>query len=244
MYMDSTTFGSLEICLRNRNFGIQTLSGSDLLIFVLLFAPLDYRWVYTDYYYGAPHLGYDWWAIAVTTHGIMCYLLFIDYIGFGYRLIPTWKDILIAFIFLVFLGIPIIPLGLLSGFLVWDEIIIPSFLEVFALWWENIVSIAITEELFFRVILMNGLNQHLKQEDSIRKYNKGGWIGLLFSAIVFGLMHLPRRSGDIISHLLYASFAFISGLCYGGSYILSGNNIIAPVITHSVTDTVWAFLFR
>ena len=197
--------------------------------------------MYIEYYYGPPHLAYDWWAIAITVQGIFCYLLFAKQPGFGYRLIPSWKDILIAGIFLVLLGVPVIPLGLLSGFLEWDELLIPSsFMEVFSLWWENVVSIAITEELLFRVVLMNGLNTRMEGS----KYNKGGWMGLLFSSTVFGLMHIPRRNGDMISQALYTLFAFISGLCYGGAYILSGNNIIAPVLTHSLTDTIWAFLFR
>lgn len=245
VYIFFTSFGVLEYLFRRRDereFGKHSwngIIGGDLLIFVILFAPLDFRWFETDYFYGPRSLGYDWWALAITVLAIVGWKFCNNMPGFGYRLIPTWKDFLIGFLFAVLLGIPIIPLGLWTGFLNlnWDELVIPSFLDVICLWWENILTVAITEEIFFRVVLMNGINQ------GIKRYNRFGWVGLFCSSIVFGLMHLPRR-GELIPQLLYGLFAFIAGLCYGGSYILSGNNIIAAVISHSITDTVWAFLLQ
>jgi membrane protease YdiL (CAAX protease family) len=124
----------------------------------------------------------------------------------------------------------------LTGFLTWQSFRLPNLLDALCGWWENVLTVAITEEIFFRVVLMNGINQ------GITKYNKFGWIGLLVSATVFGLMHLPRRS-DIVEKALYGTFAFISGFTYGGAYIVSGNNIVAAVICHSFTDAIWSFLF-
>jgi len=83
---------------------------------------------------------------------------------------------------------------------------------------------------------MNGVNQSVKN-------NWNGWKGLLISSLCFGLMHWPRREGHLTQQILYASFAFVSGILYGQAYMLSGNNIVAGVITHSLTDTAWSFLF-
>ena len=115
----STSFGVLEYLFRRRDereFGKHSwngIIGGDLLIFVILFAPLDFRWFEIDYFYGPRSLGYDWWALAITVLAILGWKFCNNMPGFGYRLIPTWKDFLIGFLFAVLLGIPIIPLGII-----------------------------------------------------------------------------------------------------------------------------------
>lgn len=187
-------------------------------------------------------MDYDWWALAITVLALQGWLLFSDLPQFGYRLIPTWKDLVVGFGFLFFLGAPVLPIGLLTGFLEWQSLYVPNVIDVFCLWWENVLTVAITEEIFFRVVLMSGINAGFAASPKLFKYNKFGWVGLVFSSVFFGLMHLPRRE-DLLMQSLYGFFAFISGFVYGGAYLLSGNNIIAAVICHSVTDTVWAFFF-
>jgi len=46
-----------------------------------------------------------------------------------------------------------------------------------------------------------------------------------------------------MDQLSYAGFAFIAGLSNGAAYRYSGDNLLAPVLAHSITDTVWAFVF-
>ena len=153
--------------------------------------------------------------------------------GFGYRLIPHWRDPIIGIAVLIPLFIAIVPLGIYLGFLSWPPSSTPSFLDALSLWWENVLTVAITEELFYRCVMFNGINQTWP--------SKWNWKGLLLSSALFGLMHIPRES-KLDMQAMYACFATIAGALYACAYYLSGNNIIAAVISHSVTDTVWAFV--
>jgi len=209
----------------------------DVALWCLLFVPLDYRWYNIFYWSGPAGMSYDWWAVAITVLGIIGWGLLRDLPGFGYRLVPTFKDVYIGVGALLALAAVVVPLGLLTGFLQWPPAEIPTFWQVFTLWWENVLTIAITEELFFRVVVMNGLNMTVKN-------NWNEWFGLIASSLWFGLMHWPRRQGHLTQQILYASPAFVSGILYGKAYMLSDNNILAPVLTHSLTDTAWAFLFK
>jgi len=232
------TFGAI---LATQNLVKQKLSsedksftGLDIILWVVLFVPLDLRWIYTNYWVSPVGLGYDWWALAITLAGLIGWGIYREWNGFGYRLIPNLKDIGIAFGSLLGFGAIVIPLGLYSGFLHWPPENVPTFIEVFTLWLENVLTVAITEELFFRMIIMNGINQTFPTQSGI--------YGLLVSASMFGLMHWPREAGHLTLQMLYTSFAFISGLFYGEAYRWSGNNIIAAVLVHSWTDTAWSFL--
>lgn len=49
-------------------------------------------------------------------------------------------------------------------------------------------------------------------------------------------MHWPRVH-DLTSKLAYVALAFLAGLLYGSAYLFSGNNILAPAIAHTLTDT-------
>jgi len=205
-------------------------------LWCLLFIPLDYRWFNVYYWFGPAGMAYDWWALAITLLGVVGWGAFRGLPGFGYRLLPDLKDLGIAVGALLGLAAVVVPLGLLTGFLNWPPAHIPTFAQVFTLWLENVLTVAITEELFFRVVLMNGINVSVKN-------NWSGWFGILVSSLCFGLMHWPRREGHPIEQLIYASLAFVSGILYSQAYRLSGNNIIAAVLTHSLTDTAWSFIF-
>ena len=70
-------------------YGITT---ADVLLFLMLFVPLDLRWYYNGGFYEGPDgLAFDWWACAIT---VLCLLGLLilrpSFPGFGYRLIPSW----------------------------------------------------------------------------------------------------------------------------------------------------------
>jgi hypothetical protein len=114
--MISTSVGIIEYFLRMRNQveegrSWKGITGGDLLIFVLLFAPLDFRWVYNNYFYGPPSMGYDWWALAITVQALLGWKVFFNLPGFGYRLIPSWKDFVIGIGFMLVLALPVLPIG-------------------------------------------------------------------------------------------------------------------------------------
>jgi len=231
-------FGTCFVCLASNDYvlhvsGNSGLTPIDIALWLLIWVPLDLRWVYSFYWTGVSFMGYDYWALFYTNCILFGWLIFRDFRGFGYRLIPNWKDPLIGIgVLIPLLGI-IVPLGILSGFLHWPPSETPSALDVISLWWENVLTVAITEELFYRVILFNGINHTWPS-----KYN---WKGFVFSSIMFGLMHIPRES-ELEMQAIYASFAAVAGVCYASAYYFSGNNIVAAIISHSVTDTVWSFV--
>jgi len=128
----------------------------------------------------------------------------------------------------------IVPLGLVSGFLEWN-LHADSFWEVASFWVENFTTVALIEELYFRAVLLNLIEQAMP---SRRK-----WVGIVVSSIVFGLWHTPRRNA-IGDQALYIAFSFVAGCVYSGVYIMGGNNVLGSSITHSITDTVWEYALR
>lgn len=36
---------------------------TELVIWLLIWVPLDLRWYYKEYFYGAGFMAYDWWAL-------------------------------------------------------------------------------------------------------------------------------------------------------------------------------------
>lgn len=92
---------------------------------------------------------------------------------------------------------------------------------------------ALTEELFFRAVLFNGFNQKLERP----------WLALFLSSLCFGLMHWPREHSTS-ARSEYVLEAIVAGMVYGIAYWKSGNNILAPVITHALTDSLWDALFH
>lgn len=70
--------------------------------------------------------------------------------GVNYRLIPHWKDPAVALGSLLVLGIIIIPLGLLTGFLKWPGDKPASFVNISSTFLELFFTVAVTEEIFFR----------------------------------------------------------------------------------------------
>ena len=102
----------------------------DTAMWCLLFIPLDYRWYDTYYWFGPAGMSYDWWALAITLlvrvyylyasttkltqplqQGVIGWGLLRDLPGFGYRLIPTFKDLVIGVGALVGLGCVVVPIG-------------------------------------------------------------------------------------------------------------------------------------
>jgi len=202
-------------------------------LILVLFSPLlDLRW-FRDLYIGPPSMGYDWWALYMTVVGAACWGVFDTPLpNFGYSFWPIkWREILWGFAGLLPLSVIIIPLGLLSGFLQFSTTL-PSFWDVIAFWLENMTTVAITEELFFRAVFMNLVDVVFP--------SKRGWIAVCGSSLIFGLWHIPRRT-NLVGQALYVVFAFIAGVIYSVVYKLGGNNIVGSSITHSITDTVWAF---
>jgi membrane protease YdiL (CAAX protease family) len=104
-------------------------------------------------------------------------------------------------------------------------------LAVFA---ENFVTVALTEEVLFRGILMPWF-EHVMP-------SKHGWFGVVCSSLVFGAMHWPRRTG-VEARLIYVLLAVIAGVIYALTAKLS-RGLFGSALLHALTDTAWAVVLN
>lgn len=83
---------------------------------------------------------------------------------------------------------------------------------------------ALGEELFFRGLM-------LTQAERLIGGPLGALLGVVLSAIVFGLMHAPVGAWQVVSSTI-AALAF-----YTPAYLLSGRNLLAPILAHGLWNT-------
>jgi membrane protease YdiL (CAAX protease family) len=199
------------------------LNWADMALWLLLWIPFDLRW-----YDGMqPNLDYTWWSITIS---VIAVIGWVGYRGadIGYNLIPKFKDIIIAILALLLIMALVIPPGLLTGFLSFgmpETYDIPKlaihFIGLF-------LTVALPEELFFRGILLRGLE----------KVSSKKWVPMVVSSLAFGLMHWNNLN-DLSMQITYVSLATIAGLGYGWAYKRSGNNLFAAILAHTLVDWVW-----
>jgi membrane protease YdiL (CAAX protease family) len=122
----------------------------------------------------------------------------------------------------------VIPPGLLTGFLSFS---IPESFDIPMLSVHFIglfLTVALPEELFFRGILLRGLE----------KVTSKSWVPMVVSSLAFGLMHWNNIDG-LAMQITYISLASIAGLGYAWAYKKSGNNLLAAILTHTLVDWIW-----
>lgn len=212
-------FGSLKK-IRSETF---SLGWIDLALWIILWIPFDLRW-FTEMY---PTLGYTWWSIAVSVVAL------IGWYGYrsaeiGYRLAPKFKDLYTAFIALIAIMVLVVPPGLITGFLTFsapESFDIPKLTAHFI---GLFLTVALPEELFFRGLLLRGL-----EKVSSRK-----WVPVVVSSLAFGLMHWNNVNGLTIQ-ITYVFLATVAGFGYAWAYKKSGNNLLAAILTHTLVDWIW-----
>ncbi len=217
--------------LRQIGQGRRGLTWADAAIWLFLWIPFDLRWNYDLWFgYGG---GYNWWSIAISVLAVVGWYGLRDLPEFGYRLVPHGKDILIALIATAVFAVIIIPIGLAIHFLTFPPSKPPHFIPALLMFVGLILTVAIPEELFFRGLLLHGLDQ---------MYNRP-WLVLLGVSLAFGLMHW-NNADSLSTKIAYVALATVAGIFYGWAYRRSGNNLLAPVLTHALVDTIWATLLK
>ena len=219
-------FGTLRQIEKQRG-----LTWADAAIWLLLWIPFDLRWS-NELWLGVDGFSYSWWSVAVTVFALIGWYAFRDLPDFGYRLALRLRDLKIAFLAVIFILLIVLPLGILVDFI---HVSLPTSPEIalrIAHFIGIFLTIAIPEELFFRGILLHGLDQMKLRP----------WMSLFISSFAFGLMHWNNVSG-LGTQLSYILLASIAGAFYGWAYRRSGNNLLAPVITHSLVDLIWHTFF-
>lgn len=196
---------------------------SDLAIWLLLWIPFDLRW-----YDGMQeNLDYSWWSVAISVVAILGWYAFRG-ANIGYNLVPKLKDPIIALTALTGIMLVLIPPGIATDFLSFS---IPESYDIPKLAIHFIglfLTVALPEELFFRGILLRGLDKVFSKR----------WIPLVISSLAFGLMHW-NNVNDLSMQITYISLATIAGLGYGWAYRKSGNNLFAAILAHTLVDWLW-----
>ena len=207
------------------------LTWTDAAVWLAIWIPFDLRW-YDGLWQGPKGFAYNWWAIALTTFSVIAWGLVRNLPGLGYRLVPTRRDVAIGLAALFAFAAFVIPVGFAIGFLHWPPSRDPSLTRALGGAVGLFLTVAIPEELFFRGLLLNGLERHLRRP----------WLAQVLSAVAFGLMHW-NNAGPLGEKIAYCSLATVAGLFYGWAYRRSGA-LIAPVITHTLTDLAWGMAFQ
>jgi len=218
--------------LRQIGKGNPGLTWADAAVWLLIWIPFDLRWNY-DLWFGPPGFVYGSWSIAITVLAVVGWYGFRELPDFGYRLIPNGRDLGVGLLATAMLAAVVVPIGLAIDFITFPPTSPFEPLAVLIHFVRLFVTVAIPEELFFRGILLHGLDQMFKRK----------WIGLVLSSLAFGLMHW-NNADELSEKIAYCSLAAVAGAFYGWAYRRSGNNILAPVITHTMTDLIWRFVFR
>jgi len=196
---------------------------TDLAIWIILWIPFDLRW-YSELH---PDLDYTWWSVAISVTAIIGWYGYRN-ADIGFRLFPNLKDLYIAVLALLIIMVLVVPPGLLTGFLSFS---MPESYDIPRLAVHFIglfLTVALPEELFFRGILLRGLEKVFSRK----------WIPMAISSLAFGLMHW-NNINVLSMQITYVSLATIAGLGYAWAYRKSGNNLFAAILTHTLVDWVW-----
>ncbi len=202
------------------------LSWTDIALWIILWIPFDLRWSMSLH----PMLDYTWWSIAISVIAIIGWRGYRN-ADIGVNLVPKLKDIYIALVALFMIMVVIVPPGILTGFLKFK---IPEAFPVAKLSAHFIglfLTVALPEELFFRGLLLRGLE----------KVSSKKWVPMVVSSLAFGLMHWNNING-LSMQITYVSLASIAGLGYAWAYKKSGNNLLAAILTHTLVDWVWKLI--
>jgi len=208
----------------------QKLTWQDVTIIILIWIPVDMRWIQPDWRW-PPQIGGNAYTITATVPLIVAVMVAyrrLTGVKYEWQLsLKDWRPILVNFtIFLVIA----VPFGLLTDFIQWggfkfDPTAIAFTFLITFLW------VAVPEELLFR-----GLIQNLLQKSWSRYPQLAMWT----ASIIFGLAHINNDNQPIWAYVILAS---IAGYLYGRTFNQC-RSFVPAVIVHTLVDTVWVHFFR
>lgn len=208
----------------------------DYAALVVLWLPVEFRWMYRLFPYPPP-LTHTLTILMALTTGIAAFVLLRRLPGVGYAL--EWRHSFafhFAFNFLVFSAIAI-PLGIEIGFLTWR----PALPGIRSILLSGPMSLPLSTIgiLFFTAwpeeFLFRGLLQNL-----LSKSFRNGWAGLIVASVIFGFSHILHAP---FPNWKYVLLATIAGFFYGRAWMKTGS-LVPGVLVHALVDTLWHILFR
>ncbi len=211
-----------------RNAGKSPGSWEDYAAAAVLWAPIQFHWMYRLFPYPPP-LTHTLSILLALSTGAAAFALIRRLDGLGYAI--EWRRGFawnLGFHFVVYAAIAIV-LGLRIGFLTFA----PSLHRGTSLP-VTVVGIlfftAWPEEFLFRGILQNLISRTLKNE----------WAGLAIASVIFGLSHLHHAP---YPNWKYALMATIAGLFYGRAWMKT-RSLVPGTLVHAAVDISWHILFR
>lgn len=129
-------------------------------------------------------------------------------------------------------SILIIPIGLVTGFLIWN----PQEFKLFNIIISFIgiaLTIGLQEEMIFRGIILKELDKH---GESVN-YQRGV---LVLVSFFFALSHWNNETGFYL--FVYFITATIAGIAYGLSFRKAG--MFSAILSHTLIDWFWALLLK
>jgi uncharacterized protein len=208
----------------------------DYAALVVLWLPVEFRWMYRLFPYPPP-LTHTLTILMALSTGVAAFVLFRRLPGVGYAL--KWRPgfaFHFAFNFLVFSAIAI-PLGIEIGFLRWRPAL-PGIRSISLSGPTSLILSAIgillftawPEEFLFRGLLQNLLSKSFRSE----------WAGLIVASVIFGFSHILHAP---FPNWKYVFLATIAGFFYGRAWMKMGS-LVPGVLIHATVDTLWHVLFR
>ena len=145
-----------------------------------------------------------------------------------YKLIPKPREILYSLISLIPIVAATVPIGIATEFLTLPHAPKANVMEMILVFIGIFLTVALPEEMVFRVVIQNGLEDYFKPNHA--------WI---IASIFFGLVHW-NNAATVFSKVVYCTLATVAGFFYGYAY-KETRNILAPALTHTLVDWIWRF---
>ena len=200
----------------------------DYAAVLLIWLPVEFRWMYRLFPYPPP-LTHILTILLAVNAGLAAFLFTRRFPGIGYAV--EWRRGFAAAISvnLLLFTVIAIPLGEAIGFIHWDPSL--SRLRSLPLFVVGIfVFTAWPEEFLFRGLLQNLLARTFQNE----------WAGLAIAAVIFGFSHIFHAPYPNWKYVLLAT---IAGIFYGRAWIKTGS-LLPGAIVHGCVDVLWHLLFR
>jgi hypothetical protein len=228
MMLAGAAYAVLPALLLARGAGKPPGIWEDYAAAVVIWLPVEFRWMYRIFPYPPPLTHVLTILMALST-GVAAFILLRRLEGVGYGI--EWRRgfaWIVALYFMIFAAIAI-PFGIGMHFLAFaPSLHREHFLPLSAV--GILFFTAWPEEFLFRGILQNLLSHTMKNE----------WAGLVVTSVIFGLSHIFHAPYPNWKYVLLAT---VAGLFYGHAWMRT-RSIVPGTLVHAFVDISWRILFR
>ena len=149
----------------------------------------------------------------------------------------TKKKLLLPIVLSIILAIIVIPIGILTDFLIWSPKWpggLMFFFSFIGIW----LTIALPEEIIARGVIQQQLTDTL-QDSEHRIWKHWKWFILVLASSIFGLSHWNNTTSEFA--WVYILLATIAGIFYGYCWWKGG--LFSAMLIHTIVDWIWSLLF-